>query len=228
MSIRHIISRGIGKVRAVRWKGHLHLDVRQSIIRSQLAQAGQGAIIVIGDSRVEAALLPSAISGHLVVNAGIGSATVGLLYRVVPNLVKDSQFSCAIISVGINNAKVIGVAENFEELFEGLSESISAVSSRVILTTIAPVLKIAPLGVGYYDPTKIGACNEIIKRVARRHSYEIVDFGKMVSHSDDNLRQGFSIDGVHFTPTGYRIWSDILLQAVKSSHDHMRPNPRDA
>jgi lysophospholipase L1-like esterase len=216
MSLRHIVGRGIGKVRALGWKGHLHVDVRKSIIGSHLAQAGQGAILVIGDSRVEAAFFPSTINGRPVVNAGIGSATVGLLYRVVPGLIKDFHFSCVVISVGVNNAKVREIAEEFAELLEGLVVSVSTTSSRVILTTIAPVLEVAPLGVGYYDPNKIEAFNGIIRRVARERNCEIVDFGSMESDLDRNLRKEFSIDGVHFTPAGYRAWVETLLQSIIS------------
>ena len=52
------------------------LEVRSFMIRSQLAQA-MSPIVIIGDSITEAALLPSSVCGHDVVNAGIGGMTVG-------------------------------------------------------------------------------------------------------------------------------------------------------
>jgi len=51
------------------------LEVRSFIIRSQLAQA-KSPVVIIGDSITEAALLPSSICGHDIVNAGIGGMTV--------------------------------------------------------------------------------------------------------------------------------------------------------
>ena len=52
------------------------LDVRAFMIRSQLARA-RNPVVIIGDSITEAALLPSSICGHDVVNAGVGCMTVG-------------------------------------------------------------------------------------------------------------------------------------------------------
>jgi hypothetical protein len=48
----------------------------QAIRHQKLAQAGDNAIVFIGDSITESALLPETICGHQVVNAGLGGAPV--------------------------------------------------------------------------------------------------------------------------------------------------------
>jgi len=54
--------------------------VRQFVIRAHLSHA-VSPVVVFGDSISEAAVLPSAICGHAVVNAGIGGAGVDELLK---------------------------------------------------------------------------------------------------------------------------------------------------
>ena len=57
------------------------------MIGFHLEQAGADAILVCGDSRVEAAFLPSSIAGAPVVNAGIGGATISLVGEEIARII---------------------------------------------------------------------------------------------------------------------------------------------
>lgn len=210
--------RAIQRLRELFWRGHLHLDVRRGVISSHLAQAPEKTIAVFGDSRVEQALLPATIGDLTVVNAGIGSATVGLLAKILPSLLNGKRLAVSVVSLGINNSKVDQTAnDNFLESIDTICSFLEKHSDRVILTTIPPVLRSAPLGAGYFDPSKIAKNNEAIKLVATKRGLSIVDIAYEMSDENSALRIGCSIDGVHFTPDGYAVWTSILEAALSKS-----------
>jgi hypothetical protein len=51
-----------------------HVAARQSVIQSTLGRV-ENAVVVLGDSIVEASTLPRSLCGHPIVNAGIGRAS---------------------------------------------------------------------------------------------------------------------------------------------------------
>jgi lysophospholipase L1-like esterase len=207
--------RAIQKIRGLFWRGHLHLVVRKSVVASQIAQAPARSIVCFGDSRVEQALLPGEIERYQVINAGVGSATAGLLAEIIPGLLNDKRLSVSILSVGINDSKTTPTtSDNFGEKITRICDVLQDHFDRVILTTIPPVLSQAPLGIGYFDPIKIFVNNETIKRIAKNRGLSIIDLTAPMSDETGSLRSGYSIDGVHFTPEGYSVWSKAIASAV--------------
>ena len=206
----------IQKLRSLFWRGHLHLVVRQAVVAAHIAQAPERSIAFFGDSRVEQALLPAELNGLTVVNAGIGSATVGLLARILPSLLNGKKLAASVVSVGINNSKVVQTAnEDFAQSLSAICRYLENHSDRVVLTTIPPALADAPLGLGYFDATKIDANNRTIQSVAQEHGLTVIDLISPMSDKTGALRVGYSIDGVHFTPDGYSSWRDAINAKLK-------------
>ena len=82
---------------------HEHSDVRQFMIRAHLAHA-VSPVVVFGDSITEAAVLPGAICGHAVVNAGIGGAGVDELLKDVSLLLEGKSPALVVLAIGTNDA----------------------------------------------------------------------------------------------------------------------------
>ena len=82
---------------------HEHSEARLAVIRSQLSRV-EKPIIVMGDSIVESALLPPALCGHPIINAGVGGATIGFFTRYASLIEGDSNPALILLSVGINDA----------------------------------------------------------------------------------------------------------------------------
>jgi lysophospholipase L1-like esterase len=209
VSIANLARRAVGRVRSIGRKGHLHLDIRRSMIASHLEQAGHSSVVIVGDSRVESARLPSEIDGHNVVNAGIGGATIELVERVVLPLVENAF--CIVIAAGVNNAKVQPVTENFEAVLSRAFDLSASKAKRVVLTTIPPVLADAPLGVGYYSPRKISELNRQIRELAQQKGCVTIDLASIMAGPDGNLKPGYSKDGVHLSADGYTVWTKSLV-----------------
>lgn len=215
MGIPSVVRRVVGKVRSIGWKGHLHLDIRRTIIASHLEQAGSNSIVIVGDSRVESARLPSEINGKNVVNAGVGGATVGLIETVVLPLI--DQVHCIVFSVGVNNAKSQPIGEDFELILRRSILVASKKSERLVLTTIPPVKNGGPLGVGYYDPCVIWRLNQKIADIAQDTGLALIDLASSMSGDDGNLLPEHSRDGVHLTAEGYSVWTPAIKAGIANA-----------
>jgi GDSL-like Lipase/Acylhydrolase family len=79
------------------------VDVRTFMIRSQLAQA-ESSIIVIGDSITEAALFPSSLCGHTIINAGVGGVSVPSYFAIAKQLLPDEPAALIVIALGTNDS----------------------------------------------------------------------------------------------------------------------------
>src|SRR5207248_5549709 len=86
--------------------GHEHSDVRELVVGSQLARA-KSPIVFLGDSITETAILPDAICGHPVVNAGIGGAGLDELQKVVPSLLVGKSPALVVLAIGTNDAYAV-------------------------------------------------------------------------------------------------------------------------
>jgi hypothetical protein len=73
------------------------------MIRSQLAQA-ECSIIVIGDSITEAALFPSSLCGHTIINAGVGGMSVPSYFAIAKQLLPDEPAALIVIALGTNDS----------------------------------------------------------------------------------------------------------------------------
>jgi lysophospholipase L1-like esterase len=104
--------------------GDRRLEVRSFMIRSQLAQA-ISPIVIIGDSITEAALLPSSVCGHDVVNAGIGGMTVGSYLPLAKQLLAGRRVQSILIALGTNDSGVLSTAhieQDYASLIDELAK----------------------------------------------------------------------------------------------------------
>ena len=100
--------------------GHEHSDVRQFMIRAHLARA-VSPVVVFGDSITEAAVLPGAICGHAVVNAGIGGIGADELLKVAPSLLEGKSPALVVVAIGTNDAhSTPGREHQFSEAYATL------------------------------------------------------------------------------------------------------------
>jgi lysophospholipase L1-like esterase len=180
-----------------------HVDARTFVIRSKLSRATE-PVVVIGDSVVEAADLPASICGHAVVNAGIGGATIGYFVRNAALLLRDVKPSLIVLAVGINDASSGGLAdriEPFREAYRATLESLPDVP--IAVATITPIGSRAPSDL--WDAALVDRFNVVIRQLAKGRS--LVDLNKA-------LIGNFTIDGIHLSGDGYKLWNAEIVGAV--------------
>jgi lysophospholipase L1-like esterase len=166
---------------------HDHNEVREFVITSQLAQAGDGAVVIVSDSIGEAAQWPSEVCGHRVINAGIGGATAASYRLSIANRIPPFKASVVVIALGTNDAlsKNAAFRENYEKLVD-------------VLKTYSGSVLIAGL------PSVVESFNQQIRSIAERKELPFVQQTKALT-----------IDGVHLSPEGYQPWMKAILDGIK-------------
>ena len=90
-----------------------HRATRQFVIQSTLARFDD-AIVVLGDSIVEASTLPRASCGHAIVNAGIGgAATSSHLVSMLTDALGNKRAAMVVVALGTNDAAIPESVEQY-------------------------------------------------------------------------------------------------------------------
>jgi lysophospholipase L1-like esterase len=193
------------------------------MIGFHLEQAGAESILVCGDSRVEAAFLPSSIAGLPVVNAGIGGATISLIGDELARMIGAHKVRLLVLSAGVNDAKTenrtIKSVSDFRSNLEATVKKLAQNAERILLTSIPPVENGKPLGPQFYDGDLICRFNDEIASCAERNSMDFFDLAGPMTNENLELTAGMSIDGVHLNRVGYEIWRPVLISAIERSLD---------
>lgn len=183
--------------------GHNHSDVRRSVIKSQLAQAGDNAVVFVGDSITESALLPDQICGHRVVNAGVGGTTAATYLKTILAGIPRFKASTIVVALGTNDARPNFDPGRFDQNYSDLLLVLREYSSRIVLAGIPPI-EPGDLSKQYFDQSAGDAVNRHIKQTAKQNGLRFVDLRSSIAS------EGMTVDGIHLSPAGYRSWLSAI------------------
>jgi len=193
-----------------------HLSARFAMIQAQIAQAGHGGVLFLGDSNTEGAILPQKLCGKATINAGIGGATVGTFSNSAHRLLQEAKPSAIVIALGANDAwgSRSTPRDLFRKQYLALAKIASGARVPVFITTIPPVEAGKPLGDKAFSPEKIAEFNLEIAEIAREKKLALVDTHRSLSGEDGLAKKGGTTDGVHFSKQTYESWTQMLVDAV--------------
>jgi lysophospholipase L1-like esterase len=193
--------------------GHKHDDIREFVIRSEIAQMPE-AVLFVGDSITEAALLPASICGHPVINAGLGGADTGS-YLAFAKLTFpiDLKSPLIIIALGTNNSTSIGAKWNspLAPSYNNLADFLQPHADKLLFAGIPPLEMSGALAKGYFDSDFSKKNDATIRSVALSRSVGFVDLQAAV------VGENLTVDGVHLTPAGYREWIPAMVKAAEKT-----------
>jgi lysophospholipase L1-like esterase len=194
--------------------GHEHSEVRRFMISGYLARA-VSPVVVFGDSITEAAILPDAICGHPVVNAGIGGAGVDELLKDAPLLLEGKSPALVVLAIGTNDAYATpGREQQFREAYTALLQRLALLAAKLVVANIPPVDPKGDLTVvAGMDASLIARFNALLPKLAEDAGASFIDLNRAVS-ADGKLE---TIDGVHLAPRAYDLWDEAMLAGVRSS-----------
>jgi lysophospholipase L1-like esterase len=186
--------------------GAEHRAVRQQILYLTLSRT-EAPIIVLGDSIVEAAMLPPSACGHALVNAGLGGAsTVSDLASWLKPALGQSRPFAIIVSLGVNDVPTNspGNAEAFAGRYEALLRELSKLTDRIYFLEIPPVEARAAMtpDMAKTAMATIGSYRERLPELARRTGTTLLPWPE--------VQAPFTIDGVHLNAEGYRAWNEAI------------------
>lgn len=185
-----------------------HSTTRQFVIRSTLARVDD-AIVILGDSIVEASTLPRALCGHPIVNAGIGGAsTASNLGAMLSQALGGKRAALIVVSLGTNDAAMpLGVAQY-------RSNYLTLLTELAALTLRRAVLAIPPPEAGLPEAKKVSgdlidSFNAILPDLVKEAGATFIPLPGMPEHH--------TLDGIHLDATGYGVWDKAILGGIESA-----------
>ena len=194
----------------------------QAMVRAQAAISESlpgDAFVFLGDSRVRDLPVREAVPGPAgaAINFGIGGDTTkGVLARL-PRYDRLGTARRIVVSVGVNDLShqpdevVLG---NYRELLRELA----AIGPGVVVVAILPInermyrqANATLLSGQKVTNDRIRGVNEAVRRLCAAHpNVGFVDPGGAVSLPDGNLRDDYTVDGLHLNQAGNAAWATAL------------------
>jgi lysophospholipase L1-like esterase len=153
----------------------------------------------MGDSIVEAALLPREISGHPVINAGIGGTGIGFFEEFASSLVRENPPALVVLLVGVND--ILGR----RDLASFRSAYLATLQSMKVPIAVATI---APSNSPAVDVAMVRQFNDFLKSLSG--SYAVIDVSK-------DMKADMTTDGVHLDATGYHVWTQALVRGIEGA-----------
>ncbi|HEY3938634.1 MAG TPA: SGNH/GDSL hydrolase family protein [Bryobacteraceae bacterium] len=185
-----------------------HLPTRQLIIASTLARVDD-AVVVLGDSIVEASTLPRSVCGHAIVNAGIGGAsTESNLGSLLSQALGARRAALVVVALGTNDAAIPNSVERYRSNYRKLLGTIAD------LTSSSAILAIPPPEEGLEQAKKVNAVlmdsyNATLPELAKEVGALFVPLAAMPERH--------TLDGIHLNAAGYEVWDKAILGGIEST-----------
>ena len=183
-----------------------HGRTRQFVIGSTLARVDD-AIVILGDSIVEASTLPRSLCGHTIVNAGIGGAsTASNLGAILANALDGKRAALVVVSLGTNDAAIPNSVEQYRSNYRALLADLAALTPRRAIAAIPPP------EAGLEEAKKVSAAvidsyNAILPTLAEETRAIFIPLPAMP--------QKHTIDGIHLNAAGYAVWDKAILAGIE-------------
>jgi lysophospholipase L1-like esterase len=174
-----------------------------------MTQFRSAPVVMLGDSLTQRAQWNEITGCGFVVNRGIGGdVSAGVLRRL--DDVTKLKPSAVFLMIGINdiarrvpNETIIG---NVRQTIARLNDA----GAKVYLTLVLPVTR------GYVpkmNPT-VAELNAAYMALAKETKATVVDFRQEMRTEEGALRNDLTVDGIHLSPEGYRVWRDAVTPLV--------------
>ncbi|RTL66348.1 MAG: hypothetical protein EKK41_18845 [Hyphomicrobiales bacterium] len=196
-----------------------HRSQRQGMFA--LTQIERASVVMLGDSLTERAQWSEITGCPFVANRGIGADDSAGVLRRIDEVTKLKPFA-VFLMIGVNDVAssvpVEKIAANVQQIVAQLNEA----DAKVYLTAVLPVTQ------GYRRKinSKINELNALYARM-QSDRVKFIDFTRDVVGEEGALAEGLSIDGIHLSPEGYRIWRDAITPIV-GEHCVNPPRPTKA
>jgi lysophospholipase L1-like esterase len=189
---------------------HKHVEVREFIISSQITRV-QDPVIVVGDSVTEAAILPTQICGHSVINAGIGGAWASMYKTLLPGLFAGHEAVLIAIALGLNDSQRANARVDFKASYASLVDELAPFAKKLLFVGITPIEGERPLVKRSFDQERAVANDKTVRLLAKDRSVGFVDMRATMTGAN------LTTDGIHLTAEGYEKWNAALGEGISDA-----------
>jgi lysophospholipase L1-like esterase len=190
------------------WPRHVsntHWATRQFVIGLTLARLDD-AVVVLGDSIVEASTLPRSACGHPIVNAGFGGASTGSgLGEMLKQAIGNKRAAMVVVALGSNDAAIPESVERYRSNYRSLLSEVAALTPRHAIVAIPPP------EVGLEEAKKVSVAvidsyNAALPGLAEAAGATFIALPAMPA--------AHTLDGLHLNAAGYAVWDQAILQGI--------------
>ena len=184
-----------------------HGPTRALIIRSTLARFDD-AIVILGDSIVEASTLPRSSCGHAIVNAGIGgTSTSSGLGAMLKASLDGKRAALVVVSLGTNDAAIPHSVEQYRSNYRALLTELAALTPKLAIAAVPPP------EAGLQEAKKVSGAvidsyNAILPALAEEARAVFIPLPAMPERH--------TIDGIHLDAAGYAVWDRAILSGIET------------
>jgi lysophospholipase L1-like esterase len=185
-----------------------HGPTRKFVIESTLARVDD-AVVILGDSIVEASTLPRSLCGHALVNAGIGGAsTSSKLGSILADALGGKRAALVVVSLGTNDAAVPNSVEQYRSNYRALLAELATLATHVAVAAIPPP------EAGMEESKKVSAAvvdsyNATLPSLAEEARVIFIPLPAMPAKH--------TTDGIHLNAAGYAVWDRAMLNGIESA-----------
>jgi hypothetical protein len=185
-----------------------HRAIRQFVIGSTLARLDD-AIVILGDSIVEASTLPRSLCGHPIVNAGIGgAATTSGLGALLTEALDGRRAALVVVSLGANDAAIPDSVEQYRSNYRALLTELSALAPRRAIAAVPPPEP------GLEEARKVSVSlidnyNAMLPDLAREAGVTFIPL--------PDMPERHTLDGIHLNAAGYEVWDKAILGGIEAA-----------
>lgn len=163
--------------------------------------------IFVGDSITDHGEFQEFFPNEVILNRGISrDNSKGVLNRIDEVVKKNAKK--VYIMIGVNDILYGTDINKFGENVTKIVQSFDKTSTKVIIQSILPVNNEI-----YGDAVSnevIIDFNKILKAIAEKNSVTYLDLHGDFIDENDQLNKDYTIDGIHLTGKGYKVWVDAI------------------
>ena len=182
-----------------------------------LSKIDFATVVMLGDSLTERAQWSEITGCRFVANRGIGADdSAGVLRRL--DAVTKLKPQAVFLMIGVNDVVSSVPTETIVENVRQTVKTLTDAGAQVYLMLVLPVTQ----GFGRKVNPGVVELDAAYVALARETNAVVVDFRSKMRTEDGFLRDELSLDGIHLSPAGYRIWRDAITPLVQK---HCTPGP---
>lgn len=183
-----------------------------------LSKIDSASVVMLGDSLTEGAQWAEITGCRFLANRGIGADdSAGVLRRL--DEVTKLKPSAVFLMIGVNDVASAVPTATIVDNVQQTIDLLTKVGARVYLTLVLPVAESYKRQIN----AKVDELNAAYREIGRQENVTLVDFRSDMRSEAGFLRNQLTVDGIHLTPEGYRVWRDAIEPAVEK-HCAMQTN----
>ena len=174
-------------------------------------------IVFLGNSITDGAEWSELFGNRKCRNRGIsGDVTEGVLFRL--DAVTRLKPAKIFIMIGVNdlsrNMTVDEIVFNYRAILERIRKETP--KTKVYVESVLPVNPATGYALNHTNKTDlIIELNGRLKALASEFGHTYIDLFSVMADKDNHLPRRYSIDGLHLSYEGYRVWAETIKEFVR-------------